>query len=55
MAGSGWTPSPRDVRLGKYDKREVERLRIEAEIFKAAQQGRVADNAVQPKNRGSLF
>jgi hypothetical protein len=44
-----------DVRRGVYDKREPERLQIEQEIFKAAKENRVADNAVQPKNRGSLF
>jgi hypothetical protein len=44
-----------DVRRGVYDKRESERLQIEQEIFKAAKENRVADNAVQPKNRGSPF
>jgi hypothetical protein len=44
-----------ECRRGVYDKREDERWRIEQEIFKAAQQGRVADNAVQPKHRGQLF
>ena len=44
-----------DVRRGVYDKREPERRQIEEEIFKAAQEGRVADNAVQPKNKGQIY
>jgi hypothetical protein len=46
----------RDCRRGVYDKREPERLQIEQEIFKAAQQGRVTADAVQPRDaKGPLF
>jgi hypothetical protein len=46
----------RDVRLGKYNDRDAERLRIEAEIFAAAKAGRMAPDAVQPRDsKGPLF
>jgi hypothetical protein len=45
-----------DCRRGRYDKREAERLQIEAEILAAAKQGRMAPDAVQPKDaKGPLF
>jgi hypothetical protein len=41
-----------DRRRGLYDGREAESNRIEAEILAAAAQGRVADNAQQPRMPG---
>ena len=40
-----------DVRKGYYDKRDDERLRVEKEIFEAAQQGRV-EGGGQPRMPG---
>jgi hypothetical protein len=45
-----------DCRRGRYDKREAERLQIEAEILAAAKQGRMAPDAIQPRDsKGPLF
>jgi hypothetical protein len=45
-----------DCRRGRYDKREAERLQIENEILAAAKQGRMALDAIQPRDaKGPLF
>lgn len=45
-----------DCRRGRYDKREAERLQIENEILAAARQGRMAADAIQPRDsKGTLF
>jgi hypothetical protein len=45
-----------DCRRGRYDKREAERLQIENEIVAAARQGRMAVDAIQPRDaKGPLF
>jgi hypothetical protein len=45
-----------DCRRGRYDQREAERRQIEAEILRAAQQGRMAPDAIQPRDsKGPLF
>jgi hypothetical protein len=45
-----------DCRRGRYDKREAERLQIENEIFAAAKVGRMAADAIQPRDsKGPLF
>jgi hypothetical protein len=45
-----------DCRRGRYDKREAERLQIENEILAAAKQGRMAPDAIQPRDsKGPLF
>jgi hypothetical protein len=45
-----------DCRRGRYDKREAERLAIENEILAAAKQGRMAPDAIQPRDsKGPLF
>jgi hypothetical protein len=45
-----------DCRRGRYDEREAERQQIEAEILAAARQGRMAPDAIQPRDsKGPLF
>jgi hypothetical protein len=45
-----------DCRRGRYDKREAERMQIENEILAAAKQGRMAPDAIQPRDsKGPLF